>query len=431
MKRFGVLLLISFLVTLRFCMAGDLLLSLADALRIALEKSPDLKAAQARLDMARGMEKEVRSEAGLQLTAHGMVMRTTEQTMIPSVSGYDPMVMFMFPTGVRSGGSAAAMFPLFTGGRVSGEINSATAGRQAEEFRFREAQIQLAYAVKVAYYQILLAKQQFDVTQDVLNQDEVSLRRIETLYNVGKTPKLDLFRAKAELAETERMVIEAENNVTLRKVEILRILGLDLNTSLQLTDTMEKSLPVPDKEKLIAQALIERPEMQAQKKEVAARESQIQAETGNYYPQVYAYGRLDGLSGNPAQFNGNSVGLVGSLPLFDSGRRNGKIEQAQAALREARSKEKALSLDVSREVTEAWLNIQTADKLSLEAEKGLESAREDLRVIQVRFESGKGIYLEVLDAIAAYSRARYRALEALYKTQVAQADLKRSIGKTP
>lgn len=429
MKRFGCLLAILFVAMMRLGMAADLSLSLSDAINIALQRSPDLKSAEARLGMAEGREKEIKSESGLQLTAHGMIMRTTEPTMIPSAAGYDPMVMFMFPDGTQSGGSAAAAFPLFTGGRIPGEVTSAAAGRQAEEFRFREATIQLAYAVKIAYNRVLLAGQEFDAAQDVLTQDEASLQRIKTLYGAGKIPEYNIFRAKAEWAEAKRMTVEAENNVTLRKIDLLRILGLDLNAPLSLTDQMKQSSLSPVKDALIREALAQRPELQAQRKEAASKEARIQAKTGNYYPQVYAYGRLDGLSGNSGQFNGDSVGLVAGLPLFDSGRRTGEVEEAQAELREARFNEQALTLDVSQEVTEACLNFQTAGKLLEEAELGLDSSREDLRVVELRFESGKGIHLEILDAVAAYSRARYRELEALYMVQAAEADLDRAVGK--
>lgn len=406
-------------------------LSQAEALAIAFEKNPDLKAAEGRLQAAFGMEKQERAEAGFQLMAHGLFQSTTSMTMIPNVAGYDPMAWFMSPRGTQSGGTAVATFPIFTGGKVSGAARGATRSREGESLRYEEAKVQLAYAVRVGYTRVLVAEGGVRVASDALSEHLEALRRVEKLVEAGKVPAVYLYRARAETSEARRKLVEAENDLELRRVELLRILGLPLQTRIELTDRLEESesFKLPELNALLEEAQNHRPGLQAQKKEVTSREAFLQSARGNYFPQVYFYGRADTLSGSPDQFNGTSFGVIASYPIFDGGKREGKVEEAEGKLKEARFQEEALALEVGREVTQAWLSLRAARAMLEEAREGVKSAREDLRIARLRFESGKGIQLEVLDAVTAYTRARVRELEALEALETALASLDRAVGK--
>jgi hypothetical protein len=74
--------------------------------------------------------------------------------------------------------------------------------------------------------------------------------------------------------------------------------------------------------------------------------------------------------------------------------------------------------------------VLTAAEKSVEAsQKGPEQAEEEARIIRERFESGRGIQLEVLDAQVALTRARFNAVNALAEYQGAQAMWLRAIGR--
>lgn len=429
MRRFWIAFFLLTALRLGWSEPSPLSLSLPDAIRMALEKSPDLKSAQARLQIAYGMERETKSEAGIQVTAHGLLMDTSSMTMIPTVSGVEPSAMFMVPTRVRSGGSAVASFPLFTGGRISGLVDSATHNREAEEFRFEAAKVQLAYAVKIAYGQVLVAQKEVAVEERVLEENQDALTRIKTLLESGKVATVQLYRANAEFSNAKRKLVEAQNGFALRKIDLLRILGTDLSAPIILTDSLVELPNAPNKEALIREAELNRPELLAKKKEVAGVEALVRSAKGDYFPQTYFYGRADTLSGSPGQFNGTSFGLIATFPIFDSGKRGGKVEQAEGKLKEAHSDLEALTLNVRREVTQGWLNLDTARVLLAEVKDELKSAEENLRITRLRFESGKAIQLEILDALSVYERARLRELDARFAYHAALALLDRAVGR--
>ena len=61
--------------------------------------------------------------------------------------------------------------------------------------------------------------------------------------------------------------------------------------------------------------------------------------------------------------------------------------------------------------------------------KGLEQAEEDYRIVKERFESGRGIQLEILDAQVSLTRARFNAVSALAEYNSALAMWLRATGR--
>jgi outer membrane protein TolC len=61
----------------------------------------------------------------------------------------------------------------------------------------------------------------------------------------------------------------------------------------------------------------------------------------------------------------------------------------------------------------------------------LAAAREDYRVARIRYEAGKSIPVEVLDALAARTRAEQSVVQAKYQFNAARDQLLRAVGVLP
>jgi outer membrane protein TolC len=152
-----------------------------------------------------------------------------------------------------------------------------------------------------------------------------------------------------------------------------------------------------------------------------------------YAPQLALYAMAEArqpeLAG-PTPFDGGyQVGLVLSWSLYDGGERGARREEAeamrQARLLEARQLEYDVAAEVERERAR-W-------KAALENEKlaGTEvtAAEEELRIARMRFELGRGIHLEVLDALATLRRARTNMIQAAYRRGLAESDFLFATGR--
>jgi outer membrane protein TolC len=127
---------------------------------------------------------------------------------------------------------------------------------------------------------------------------------------------------------------------------------------------------------------------------------------------------------------GYSVGVVVTLPIFDGLMRENALNTAKAKLERSRQAEGLARQQIAKDVTQAALMLTAAER-SVEASRtGVEQAAEEARVVRERFESGRGIQLEVLDAQLALTRARFNVITALADYQTALAMWLRAIGRT-
>jgi outer membrane protein TolC len=126
---------------------------------------------------------------------------------------------------------------------------------------------------------------------------------------------------------------------------------------------------------------------------------------------------------------GYSVGIVLTLPVFDGFQRENAVRTAKSRLDRAVQAEGLARQQIARDVNQAALILTAAEKSVEASEKGLEGAVEEARVIRERFESGRGIQLEVLDAQVALTRARFNAVNARAEYHGAQAMWLRAIGR--
>jgi outer membrane protein TolC len=184
------------------------------------------------------------------------------------------------------------------------------------------------------------------------------------------------------------------------------------------------------KEDLLSDAEKRRPELRAARQRVDSSKSGTGAAKSAYRPQLSLMAMGDSIRGRGMEpFAGAAFGVVVGVPVFDGGMRKASVEEAKAAQRKTQQDYEKVALQVASEVQSSWLALQAAEPNIKTAQAGLAAAEEDYRVAQLRYESGRGINVEVLDALTALTRARTNQIQALFDHNVASDRLQRAIGR--
>lgn len=180
-------------------------------------------------------------------------------------------------------------------------------------------------------------------------------------------------------------------------------LGLDLASAVTLADRLELSPLRVSVEESLRQASERHPEILAAVRQRQAAEAEARAARGAYFPQVslsymydWAWMKQRGMPAEKPE--GYSVGVVVTLPLFDGFMRENAVKTARARLERALQAEALARQQIARDLNQAALMLAATEKSVQASRKGLEQAEEDYRVVRERFESGRGIQLEILDA---------------------------------
>ncbi|MGD9682210.1 MAG: TolC family protein [Candidatus Obscuribacterales bacterium] len=406
-------------------------LSLDDAVKLGLDNNLDYLASEERWSGSKYLARAALARFGPQASL----------SIFYSTSSISQMLFFMdrevSPSPmqpVTSGTGLHVLFagyqPLFTGGRLMGGYKAARAVERQTLASMQADRIKAALRVKEAYW-----KSAWDLARLQVNEDYAKYRRwsvslMDARYKQGKVPRADLLRERAEFARAQQQVNLGYRDYNTSLLDLKVAMGASIGSQITLKDQLEYIEMSEEFPHFLQEAQIKRPEiMQADEKVKESRGNYMVARS-KYAPQMGIYGMGSNATGSTPGLEqsvrgrwGGMIAVQGGVTLFDSGKRLNELRAARAAIRQAEVDRKNIHLNVAREVSQSWIDLDMARRNVSLAKEEVESAKEDERLFKRRFEVGKAIELDYFESGVKYFDARLRLLEAIYNYRIAQARL--------
>jgi len=412
-------------------------LSLTSSLQLAVEASPDLRTALARLQVADAVLARARAEFFPQLrisedyglsnnpeTAFGF--RLSQGSFDITADPLHPGNVDDFHTQLR------ALQTVYAGGRRLAQSRSAAAQQEAEASGLAAVHNELVFRVAEAYYRLLQARQLVDVRRETVHQVQRELVVVRARIKAGAAGKLDELTVKVRLAEVEEALIAATNQLELAWAVLENVIGAPVPEH-----NLPKEVPVAPwsergetLEAAVREAMEQRPEVsQLANRERAAAED-IRAVKAANYPTIdfqsdYDVHTGDFVHGTSTYF----VGLGVRLLLIDGGRTASEVRQAEARLAEIRARRSRQALDIELEVRRAYLSLVDAKQRFRVAGEAVTMAEETLREAEARYRGQNVIITQLIDAQVSLSNARVRYANVAADVEVARAALERATGR--
>jgi outer membrane protein TolC len=184
---------------------------------------------------------------------------------------------------------------------------------------------------------------------------------------------------------------------------------------------------------LIRRALEGRPEIVELRARVAAAQAAVEIARSGLRPLVVlsggpSYGNTTGTVSTGAAGFSWSVTLSATITLSDGNLSAERIREAELRAEQLKASEAQLRQGIELEVRRAIINHGSAVEEVATADKAVESALEQLRIANVRFQAGVSTNLEVVTAQAALSQAEGNRIQALFNVNLARAQLERAAG---
>ena len=406
--------------------SGDL--TLAGAVQTALKHNPMVQsagyvaaAARARVSMAKAMTSPQISVSAFGGTSSmGDIMASPPNIM--------PSSLFTVPNKTGAVGQAALMIPLYTGGRLSGAVNGAAALAAAAASDRVSTEHDVALEAKTAYHQVLLAQSTIGVFLDLVDEETERVRVAEAAFKEGRIAKYDLLRNQAGLADAQQQLTNADRDAQVAMLDLKMVLGVSPVSSIVLSDRLAYMHVTGTADDYLGSALKNRSEIAGARAKLDSANASVEVAKSAYMPQVYATA-MEGLSATSDGTNtGLTAGIIAGLPILDGGERRAAVKEAEAMRDAMKQDEQQAVLLVQHDVNVAWAELQSADKNVQLSQAAVAQAEEDYRVVKLRYEAGKAVNVEVLDALAALVKAQNNSLRALYEHNIARDRLARAIG---
>jgi len=261
---------------------------------------------------------------------------------------------------------------------------------------------------------------------------EAVLKQSENQKNAGTGTGIEVTRSKVQLSNEKQHLLAVQNERSKAYLQLLRVMGLNLGTTLELTDKLSyQPTDAVTVEQAQAEALKNRPDIKAQAEREAAARLNASSVKVERLPSLYAYADY-GTTGT----NGNIVSLLPTrdygvalrVPIFDGGRRDARRSEAASQFRQERVKTNDIHEQIELEIRTSLDSLHNAEEQLKVAEEGLTLSDSELTQARRRYSAGVASSLEVTDAQTRLERARDNRIAALFGYNVARIDLGRAMG---
>jgi len=402
------------------------LLSLDEAVAIALETQPQIQARLNDYAASRFRVDQAMSPLLPQLSSSVSATRS-QNSSVSTTSAGTSTVTFTRTFDETLVAQVALSQLLFDFGK---NLAATEAAKKLAAVALEDVELQrqlIALAVKEAYTNILFAQRLIRVQQQALERGELNLKSARGFFDVGTRPRSDVARAEVDVANARVDLIRARNAERLARVALNTAMGIEIDTPTQIQDNLVYEPVALDRSEIRAEALRQRPEYRQVKLQVEAAEAVERQTFRNFFPDVTGSGTYGGVREELAEVWSLTLSLTWTM--FDGGGRIARYREARANVDGARSRVRALELDLIRDVEQSQITIEETQERLQAAQTLVASAQENFRLAQGRFDAGVGTILELTDAQLALTQAQNVEAQALADYRIALYRLDRARGR--
>ncbi len=455
-------------------------ISLEQALEIALAESPTVKIADMEVERAEFARKGSYASLFPQISASASYQRTIKKQVMYMGGGDDeedgggmsgmmagildpivyhlqklyagtgiPYVEYVPPTTTESagdGGIEVGRWNTFNGGISASmplinaqlwkslAISGASVDLAVE--KARSSRLEMVNQVKQAYFAALLAKEAHKVYESVYRNAVQNLELTNKKYNASKASELDLARAKTTVANAIPDVFNSENAIFLSLWQLKAVMGIDLDTEIDVKDSLlvyagdMQSVAVGEDYSLEGNSSLRQLAIQADQ-----LANTVKMQRYGYLPSLslaFSYSmnamtndfKFEQYKWTPYSF----VGLSLNIPIFTGGQRHNEIRQTKVQAAELAIQRENAERQLRISIRQCLSTMETAVKSHESALDALESANKAYDIAAKSYEVGRSTLTDLDASRLALTQAQLAASQAVYNYLVAKASLESTIG---
>lgn len=418
-------------------------LTVDEAVSRALEASPDLEAARARIAEAEAARRKVTTAWLPDVKAIASYTRNSDEAVFdmagvvqgiaaafPGLPPIDPAALPP-PTVIQQKDQLATVFsveqtvfamaPFFA-------ADAADAGVDAQRTALEATRREIAFRVRELVHAVAGADQIIALAERSLDLALARVRQAEARRAAGADVELTTLRVEMERTRAEQDLTRAR----IGRKQLLTVLGVLMRGPAPdgVTLPSEVADPGADAEALIAQAVRERPELRARRQAMAATEAMIDEAELRWLPLVAVQGSARWT--NSEGFTGEewawalTANLV--LPVFDRGARYADARERRAQLATQRAELQRAEQDVESAVRGALLEVEAARTVLTTATAQVTTAKRTVEILDRAFAVGGITAFEVTEAAAAQRLAEQAEAQQRTALQLALLRLRHAAG---
>jgi len=445
-------------------------LTLDEAVRRALDANRDVREARLALEVARRQATEAWGNVYPSISLNANYTRNVSpaKSFLPAIifdPDADPNETLQVQFGADNVWSSVVSLeqPLLKGQAFIG-VGAASRFRSLQEEVLRGRSQAVVTQVRLAFYDLLLAREQARLAENSVGRVRDTLEETEALARAGLASEYEVLRLQVEVANLEPVLRQSLNAVA-RSRRTLGVLldldegaveGLELAGSLATLDPVSGGGDDPANRGILAFAgVVERDGGEPDAEWVASRSdvrqlalteslrlAELRAEQSFWFPEVNLFANYQvnaQQNGSPEffgrdasqRFRASAVGVSLSWTIFNGFQREARISQRRSQLRQSSTQ---LELARDRSLSDLQSLLEQVEEALLRARaQGLavQQATRGYEIASAQYREGLGSRLELTDAEVALRQSEFNYAQAVYDLLATRARLDEAAGRVP
>ena len=328
--------------------------------------------------------------------------------------------------------------PLFLGGAGYNSIRMAQSAKRAAEHSLESAKQDLIFNTVSSFYGCLVSREIVKVQEEALEQSQQNLETVTKKYNAGSASKFDKMRAEVDVANNRPIAISARNNFKISLTRLKVVLGLPMETNIDVTGELvfdDDEFAQGSLQAFQTIASEKRPEVQAVLEQKLITQKGIGIARSAFLPKMffqtdYSYlgMRNDFNFSQKEMSKGFTSAISLSIPLFSGLKNNRQYHKAKLDYNIMLDTEKQVTDGVAAEVEAVYNTFIEAMEKFEAANENVGLASETFRLATMMYDEGTNTQLDVFTAQLGLTSARLNYLSSLYEYQLARYALRKATG---
>ena len=299
-------------------------------------------------------------------------------------------------------------------------VDAATANlgaAQANEAAFKS---DMVAKLRVRYFELIRRLAEERASKEDSKLMEGIRSRIALRVETGEAARFELFKADAELLNTQKLAQSAGSRIKYARAGLRALVGAQLPEQFSIHDFGVELPPPPPIEKLRDHILQNNPELTRARAERQQLDSKLNQEKAFRFPKIALRADQD----LDSEYKHKRIGVALTLPLWDW--RSGPIGEASARLSQSVNELAYQEFSLLQSLEAAYQQYEIAQSQMFALESGIvRQAANAVRVVEIAYKAGEKGFLEVLDAQRVYRSARNELIVARFELASAWTEIER------
>ena len=332
--------------------------------------------------------------------------------------------------------SAMLTQPIYMGGAITAANNMADIGEKMSETNIEKTEQEVIYNTDNAYWLVVSLRQKQKLAVSYLDLVRKLNADVHKMIDEGVATKADGLKVDVAVNEAEMTLTKVDNGLSLAKMYLCQLCGMDLESDIALTDENDMPTTTYNAEWYEeSKDFSARPELALLSNSIDLTKEKTKLARAGYLPQVALTGGA--IFTNPSVYNGFerkfkgafTAGVLVRMPVLDWGETAYKIRASKNSTRLAELTYDEAEEMISLQVSQCSFKLKEAHKHLATATGDIKSAEENLRCADLGFKEGVMSTTDVMAAQTAWMKAQAEKIDAEIDVKTAEVAMKKATGR--